>query len=63
MYVADRHIKVNVDGKVVHLKPGDEVVGFEGWGEVVKRSNLSSGFVKRVEAEAATKKAPTKKKN
>lgn len=59
MWIANRKLKVVPPGatKAVMLSPGDEVVGFDDWGEVPKRAHLNMDWVRKVEGKAKATKA------
>lgn len=59
MFVATKEIKViDRKGKMTIFRPGDEVLGFEGWDEVPKRAHLNLEYVKEVKGKplASTKR-------
>lgn len=54
MFVAVKELKLyDENRKMTVFRPGDEVIGFESWGEVPKRAHLNLEYVKEV------KDAPT----
>jgi hypothetical protein len=46
MFIAKKQLKVvGRDNRVTTFNPGEEVIGFENWGEVQKRSHLNLEYV------------------